>query len=232
MSTANLDSLPIDIKFIIINFLPDLYGFRALCHVCPSYHSVYKAREIILEPSLLYNDAISKYPRECLWLARHHNKLHNIDRAVNAMLEYIIYPNKAPKTLQFISQLDTYGYYNDNSQEVAAEIKHIKTSETHKTPQNFLACGKDKREIARTHKAIVDIYKRLVGSKLPNPRRGAPLSEIPPSADEERRIMEAIYRFFIGISYTFRGRPGAMGILGNDGGQGRSRLLAQRILDH
>ncbi|KAK6523442.1 hypothetical protein TWF281_001424 [Arthrobotrys megalospora] len=194
MSTANLDALPIDIKVIILNFLPNLRTLDCLCQAFPTYKKVHKTYRRIIDSNILYSDAVDNYARESIWLASYHGELYDpksgresLKIALEAMLEYILFPNSVPENIRITGDEDD----NDTWHEVMAEAQRVQSEITHEPRERDKV---DAQSIIRNHRAIMGTYELLVTSKLKlqKPQQA--------SAEEEHRIVTAIYRFFIAIN--------------------------------
>ncbi|KAK6528467.1 hypothetical protein TWF281_009708 [Arthrobotrys megalospora] len=147
-----------------------------------------------------------------------------------ALLAYMSYPNPPPpiKLSNFEQQsgpdFSTQAPVEQFSKAIESELRNIgQTPDSNVRPRNYSgpALRKESREkIARCHKTIIDIYERFVkqevsrrrGSstyKLPGKRQARRMSSVRPALEntylwvspkEEERIIEALYRFFVGFS--------------------------------
>ncbi|KAF3159839.1 hypothetical protein TWF225_001458 [Orbilia oligospora] len=213
-----LDSLPIDIKFIILSVLPTARCLKSLCYAFASYHSVYQSYHGLIESAVFYTECVERYTRDSVWLARYHTYLNRSHYLLTrsrskqlAKLEYILFPHAVP-----VSPDDDTIYRISKLQEIVKQIPEDAIK--YGSPLVFSQQKEGKKKIVKNHKTVLQISRRLAQSTLPKRVQIKPCwakeQEYVDEADElldnclsisdaeERRIIQAIYRFFVGINVT------------------------------
>ncbi|KAK6504645.1 hypothetical protein TWF481_006584 [Arthrobotrys musiformis] len=214
-----LESLPIDIKFAILSFLPTARSLRSLCHAYESYLSVYQTYHTLIDSTVLYNDALEHYSRDSLWLARYHDALGNTKNdncqerrsSCVARAEYLAFPNALT-----VEDAERISYSEELRKEVYSLIEGTKK---YGSPIIFSQQKEGKNRIVQNHRVVLEISRRLVHSKLSKQQCWKGYStneqnslmvadELPYSCfaincEEEERIIKAIYRFFVGVNVTY-----------------------------
>ncbi|EPS39848.1 hypothetical protein H072_6372 [Dactylellina haptotyla CBS 200.50] len=171
MPSANhLETVPDDIKFLILLALPDIRSLNALCAASSAYSRVREDFKFSIENEIYFTDAL-KYSRESVWVAAHRGTLYRYyateDEVQSAIDEYTMYPR--PILLES-GRIGLDGCYG-------AKYKLLR------------------EKIVANHRYIMDLYDELADRDIEK-HLGVgiylPLEDI--SAEERER--EETYRFY------------------------------------
>ncbi|KAK6345587.1 hypothetical protein TWF718_007498 [Orbilia javanica] len=216
---TTLESLHEDLKFLILSSLPTVRSLKSLCRASSKYRAVFTEYQSAIESSVYLSEALERYSRESLWLARYHKRLHTLESrtsAVVAVLEYIVYPEPPPPPEDFYHQgfdngdwranVAIYGTFRLYENRFSEKFS---TLANHRGPLNLQK--NDKKAIIKYHRTIVDIFQRLVRCELtiisPDPPHSLEKYKIRNETDayflvtpvEEEAIIEGLYRYFLGL---------------------------------
>ncbi|KAK6528404.1 hypothetical protein TWF281_009645 [Arthrobotrys megalospora] len=215
---ATLDLLPVDLKFLILSSLTTIRSLRSLRKASLKYQAVFVEYQSLVESSVYCNEALDLYSRESLWLARYHNRLHTIDIvgsskadiALQTALEYIAYPQLPPPPTGF--QFNSTMGPRERRELEARFDSYASGFKTNQRCRSYKLRKEDQERMAKHHKVIVGIFERFVKRELliiapeisTSDERGkverAVESHCLVSTGEEERIIEGIYRFFVGLN--------------------------------
>ncbi|EGX48075.1 hypothetical protein AOL_s00081g179 [Orbilia oligospora ATCC 24927] len=217
---TTLESLPVDIKFIILTSLPTVRSLKSLCRASSNYETVFVKHQSLVESSVYLTEALTRYSREALWLTQYYQQLHThedkLALPLKAILEYITYPEsrsllenfKSPEYAGWPVYSSTPSQFTDFAKVLSHDFN------TPKVCDNIKIRKEDEKAIIKYHRTIVGIFQRFVKYELtriaPDPPGSLEKYKIRNESDgyflvsetEEERIIEGIYRFFVGLEIS------------------------------
>ncbi|KAK6500859.1 hypothetical protein TWF506_003620 [Arthrobotrys conoides] len=217
---TTLESLPVDVKFILLSSLSTTRSLKSLCRASSIYNAVFIEYQSLVESSVYLNEALTRYPREAIWLTKYYQRLQaHEDKSevpLKAALEYITFPAPAPPVKDFrVSRHDDWRVYNAGASRMKALVKNLHDDFNTPNPHNNIELPTEvERSIIRYHRVIVNICQRLVKYELwriaPDPPevldkyriKNEPDSYFLVTEAEEGRIIEGLYRFFVGLEIS------------------------------
>ncbi|KAK6504718.1 hypothetical protein TWF481_006657 [Arthrobotrys musiformis] len=219
-----LDSLPVDVKFIILTSLSTVRSLKSLCRACPSYQTVFTTYQSLIESPVYLDEALGKYARESTWLARYAPQSHNLKNTSAVPLkpayEYVAYPDPVPalEGPQTITR-NNWLYIIPETAEFLAFVRQLSSSRATKEdttefePYNgYPHLQTDEKQAAVSyHKVICGVFQRFVKQELefltPDPLEKQRIRNEPDvyflaTPDEEERIIRGLYRSFVGLQMS------------------------------
>ncbi|KAF3290927.1 hypothetical protein TWF970_000185 [Orbilia oligospora] len=217
---TTLESLPVDIKFIILTSLPTVRSLKSLCRASSNYETVFVKHQSLVESSVYLTEALTRYSREALWLTQYYQQLHThedkLALPLKAILEYITYPESRSLLENFkSSEYAGWPVYSSTPSQFTDFAKVLSHDfNTPKVCDNIKIRKEDEKAIIKYHRTIVGIFQRFVKYELtriaPDPPGSLEKYKIRNESDgyflasetEEERIIEGIYRFFVGLEIS------------------------------
>ncbi|KAK6522793.1 hypothetical protein TWF281_002227 [Arthrobotrys megalospora] len=211
MTPQILESLPVDIKFLILSSLNDVRSLYSLCEASPGFASVYDSHQSFIERRVYAHDALAHYRREALWLAVYREKLYKYQPSsleiLQSLAEYKSYPEyPTQETLVYEMKLVPP---NDLLRRDNIVLGRNGFQPKRKSYAELLIREKELDLVAKNHKFIFQIYQRFVNIELLK-KHTASLSYLRPipsnklsrnfdaaTEEEERRIVAALYRLLL-----------------------------------